>query len=561
MGSALLNTTAGQEFAATRPADAAGSQRADADGTALAEELRMQVATRLAAHRRRRGGAPGADASGDGDQPAGANGRAEGRSARIAAAVAERYAHAPSYRAFLAAEAERALQQARAAAEIAALNAEAVAAAQRKLLESLSRQPTGPNQQPDQQPDEQISGQAGRDDRAAAWGTDAGQPALELNLWPDLELEGPRGTRPEAKAARAGRGLRERRGPVAGLFEGHDAAPAGNGRITVRLYEDEDSATHVPLPGEARGRARRASAAEIRDDRSDEESRALDEEIAFRQAPVFEEPAGPPVALPANLIQFPRQLVAPRKARPRYAEGPLRDDSESALADGQLRIFEVDPAQISTTPAAEAEEATTPAAQWTSIWLDGPGAATEAERAAAAQAAAAEPDPTVMPMASSGPALEVAPMGRRVLAWAINAAVVLGGLLVFGVTLAAIWGRPIAQPASIRQLATAMQAMAARTGLAPVQVALAGGVVWAFLLMAYEALFFCFAEATPGMRCARIAFCTFADGNPTRRAIRRRLLAMLVSACPMGLGFAWAMLDEDRLTWHDRLTGMYLRRY
>ena len=51
--------------------------------------------------------------------------------------VAERYAHTQSYRAFLAAEAERAIEQARAAAEVAAMNADAVAAAQQRLLEAF----------------------------------------------------------------------------------------------------------------------------------------------------------------------------------------------------------------------------------------------------------------------------------------------------------------------------------------------------------------------------------------------------------------------------------------
>ena len=50
------------------------------------------------------------------------------------------------------------------------------------------------------------------------------------------------------------------------------------------------------------------------------------------------------------------------------------------------------------------------------------------------------------------------------------------------------------------------------------------------------------------MRCARIALCTFEDENPTRSSRRRRILAVLLSACPFGLGFLWAALDEDRLT-------------
>ena len=44
----------------------------------------------------------------------------------------------------------------------------------------------------------------------------------------------------------------------------------------------------------------------------------------------------------ANLIEFPRELVAKRKMRPRLAEGQLTE------AEGQLSIFEVDPASVST---------------------------------------------------------------------------------------------------------------------------------------------------------------------------------------------------------------------
>jgi hypothetical protein len=63
------------------------------------------------------------------------------------------------------------------------------------------------------------------------------------------------------------------------------------------------------------------------------------------------------------------------------------------------------------------------------------------------------------------------------------------------------------------------------------------------------------------MRIARIALCTFSDESPTPSAMRGRILAVLLSACPLGLGFVWAALDEDRLTWHDRISRMYLRRY
>lgn len=63
------------------------------------------------------------------------------------------------------------------------------------------------------------------------------------------------------------------------------------------------------------------------------------------------------------------------------------------------------------------------------------------------------------------------------------------------------------------------------------------------------------------MRYARIGLCTFSDDNPTRSAMRRRLFAIALSACPLGIGFLWALLDDDKLGWHDRISHMYQRSY
>jgi uncharacterized RDD family membrane protein YckC len=61
------------------------------------------------------------------------------------------------------------------------------------------------------------------------------------------------------------------------------------------------------------------------------------------------------------------------------------------------------------------------------------------------------------------------------------------------------------------------------------------------------------------MRYAGLALCTFDDQLPTREQRYHRLLAMLVSVLPAGLGVAWSIFDEERLSWHDRLSGTYLR--
>jgi uncharacterized RDD family membrane protein YckC len=88
-------------------------------------------------------------------------------------------------------------------------------------------------------------------------------------------------------------------------------------------------------------------------------------------------------------------------------------------------------------------------------------------------------------------------------------------------------------------------------------------VVFTFAIAAllYQLLFFSLNEATPGMRYARVALCTFADTNPTRRQKRRRVLAQMLAVCPLGLGLLWVLLDDDRLGWHDRISRMYQRTY
>jgi uncharacterized RDD family membrane protein YckC len=81
------------------------------------------------------------------------------------------------------------------------------------------------------------------------------------------------------------------------------------------------------------------------------------------------------------------------------------------------------------------------------------------------------------------------------------------------------------------------------------------------VFVAYQWLFFRFSENTPGMLYARIALCTLGDDNPTRRAMQRRVGALLLSALPLGLGLVWAVFDEDGLGWHDRISGTYQRSY
>ena len=551
MGSALLDThppaPAFAEASSDSPAAAAHAVARTSASLASTEALRRQVADRLAAHHRSRR-APAQPALALSPAPS-----APSRASRIAAAVAERYAHSPSYCAYLAAEAERATQQAQAAAQIAALNAQAVAAAQQQLLDSFnqdSRNDEARNQAPLNQPQSESPAQLTR----------------ELTLWPEPQPAPDVAPAPRTQSTEPSRPASHSRAHHSRL--GSQSFATALPGLTVRLFED---AGGLPLLDAAHRHLTTSipSLQPQQEDRNDAEARRLDEEIAFRQSPVFEEPPGPPMPLPANLIEFPRQLVAPRKARPRYAEGPLRAAAGAASGAGQLRIFEVDPAQISTTPVpAEA-----PAPQWASIWLDAPGAG-PAEIADASQSALTQlaAGPLANLSARPAPLPQIASIPRRLAAAAIDASILLSGFLAFAATflLAASRSLPWHAAASLpldrhsalaRLSAHAAAQIAAHTGVQP-SLALASSVlVLALLYLLYQALFFSFSESTPGMRCARIALCTFDDENPTRRAMRRRVLAVLVSVCPLGLGLLWATFDEDRLAWHDRLTRTYQRTY
>jgi uncharacterized RDD family membrane protein YckC len=86
-------------------------------------------------------------------------------------------------------------------------------------------------------------------------------------------------------------------------------------------------------------------------------------------------------------------------------------------------------------------------------------------------------------------------------------------------------------------------------------------IVLAGFYLLYQFLFFSFSSGTPGMLYARIALCTFDDDNPTREAMRKRIFAVVLAAMPLGLGFLYAIFDEDHLGWHDRMTRMYQRSY
>jgi uncharacterized RDD family membrane protein YckC len=236
---------------------------------------------------------------------------------------------------------------------------------------------------------------------------------------------------------------------------------------------------------------------------------------------------------------------------PRLAEGPLREEGETQHDASQLRIFEVEAEQISPALATESV-----APEWTSILLDAQprnAAGVEyrplhhepLEYATAEPRAAQHLQPTAETRHLYSTPFKIAPLNLRAMSAAVDICAVLAASLIF----------------------TAVLVMTA-SHFAPggLHMSLAQAAICAFgtvtvLGFAYQYLFFSFSDATPGMRYARIGLCTFSDENPTRSAMRKRVLTLALSSGPLGLGLLWSLLDNDGLAWHDRISRMYQRSY
>ena len=233
---------------------------------------------------------------------------------------------------------------------------------------------------------------------------------------------------------------------------------------------------------------------------------------------IYEEVEAQPI--PANLIQFPREIVAPRRMRPRIADPTLTDEDSE-----QLSIFEVDPSTVSTEPMAQAETDTAEPAWIGSSW----------------QQIELDDEPQALPnyynLAPDEHKLYQAPFGRRMMATMVDAALIVG--LICG---------------AIYLIASNVDQLPGKR-----VSEICGALALLGFAALYEWFFLTFAKVTPGMRYAQLSLCTFDEEIPTREQIKRRLKAMLISVLPLGLGMLWSVFDDDQMSWHDRLSKTYLR--
>jgi uncharacterized RDD family membrane protein YckC len=144
---------------------------------------------------------------------------------------------------------------------------------------------------------------------------------------------------------------------------------------------------------------------------------------------------------------------------------------------------------------------------------------------------------TRVPAFQTAPRL-VAPVAIRIMAGALDAAVASVAVGLFLGTFHLLGGRLLFQPRAL------------------VGVALAAAGVTAFYLFLYT----CYVAETPGLLWTGLRVLDY-DGQPPRAEQRlMRALGSLLSAAALGLGYLWALVDEEALTWHDRMSRTYIAR-
>jgi uncharacterized RDD family membrane protein YckC len=147
---------------------------------------------------------------------------------------------------------------------------------------------------------------------------------------------------------------------------------------------------------------------------------------------------------------------------------------------------------------------------------------------------ASEPEPERQPGIDMP--LQTAPLSRRVFAGAVDGALVAGATAIFGYMF-------LRFNPSLPQMRVALEVAAALT---------------VTLWFAYQSAFLICCGTTPGLLVTRLKISCF-DGGPLSRNLRRwRVIASALSFVSLGLGYAWIYLDEDQLSWHDRITKTHL---
>ena len=133
-------------------------------------------------------------------------------------------------------------------------------------------------------------------------------------------------------------------------------------------------------------------------------------------------------------------------------------------------------------------------------------------------------------------ALPLAPLGRRFLAGMADGLVLLIGAGLFALIFWRAGGH---------------------LTLVPLNLAIVALIAVIFVL-AYFGLFTALTFSTPGLTWMGIEVRNMEGSPPAPRESFLRAFGYLVSISAFFMGFLWALVDSDGLTWHDRISGSFL---
>jgi uncharacterized RDD family membrane protein YckC len=136
-------------------------------------------------------------------------------------------------------------------------------------------------------------------------------------------------------------------------------------------------------------------------------------------------------------------------------------------------------------------------------------------------------DSLLMPQAS---------LGRRFLAGLADSLVLLLAVVLFGLVFWRAGGHMSLRPLNILVL----------------------GFIAALFILVYFGVFTAFISSTPGLLWMGLEIRNLEGEHASPRQAAWRAFGYLVSVAGLMLGFIWALVDTDSLTWHDRISGTFL---
>jgi uncharacterized RDD family membrane protein YckC len=132
--------------------------------------------------------------------------------------------------------------------------------------------------------------------------------------------------------------------------------------------------------------------------------------------------------------------------------------------------------------------------------------------------------------------LPLAPMSRRFLGGLLDALVLLVAAGLFALIYWRAGGRLTPNPLNLAVV----------------------GFIGVFVSLAYFGVFTVLTSTTPGLLWVGIEVRNLQGNPPTPRQACWRAFGYLVSTSALLLGFVWALVDSEGLTWHDRMSDTFL---